>query len=430
MRDLTPRQIVAQLDRYIIGQKEAKRAVAIALRNRWRRVQVEEPMRQEIAPNNILMIGPTGVGKTEIARRLAELCAAPFVKVEASKFTEVGYVGRDVESIVRDLVEQSVQMVRQERAALVEREAKRCVDKRLLELVLPSGGTRRDTMRKLRKGELDDLVVEVEQRERPPVVEVFGPMASEEMGRNLQEVLTGIVGQENRRRSISVREARRQFMQEETEQLIDMAEVISEAIERAESMGIVFIDEIDKIASGDVNRSGVEVSREGVQRDLLPIVEGAAVSTRYGTVHTDHILFVAAGAFHAVRPSELAPELQGRFPIRVELNALGEEELRRILTEPRGALIGQYAALLAVDGVGLRFSPDAIRDIARCAYEANMASENIGARRLRSVLSMLLEDILFDAPAVPKKKIYITNRYVTQKLGDYLEGEDLSRYVL
>jgi len=430
MRDLTPRQIVTRLDRYIVGQKEAKRAVAIALRNRWRRIQVEEPMRQEIVPNNILMIGPTGVGKTEIARRLAELCAAPFVKVEASKFTEVGYVGRDVESIVRDLAEQSVQMVREERAVVVEKEAKRRVDKRLLDLVLSPSGTRRETMQKLRRGELDDLVIEVEQRDRPPVVEVLGPMASEEMGRSIQEALTGLVGQESRCRSISVSEARRQFMAEETEQLIDMAEVVSEALKRVETTGIVFIDEIDKIASADVNRGGAEVSREGVQRDLLPIVEGAAVSTRYGTVHTDHILFVAAGAFHAVRFSELAPELQGRFPIRVELSALGEEELCRILTQPRGALISQYVALLAADGVGLRFSPDAIRAVARCAYEANMASENIGARRLRSVLSTLLEDVLFNAPAVPKKRIYVTNCYVSEKLGKYLEGEDLSRYVL
>ena len=387
-------------------------------------------MRQEIVPNNILMISPTGVGKTEIARLLAELCAAPFIEVEASKFTELGYVGRDVESIVRDLVELSVKMVREEWAVVVEKEARRRVEKRLLDLVLSPDGTRRETMQKLRRGELDDIVVKVEPRDHPLLVEVLGPMASEEMGRNAQEALMGLVGRESRRHSIYVSEARRQFMGEEIEQLIDMAGVVPEALKRVKTTGIVFMDEIDKITSADVNRGGAEVSREGVQRDLLPIVEGAAVSTRYGMVHTDHIIFVAAGAFHAVRPSELVPELQGRFPIRVELSALGEEELCRILTEPRGALISQYVALLAADGVALRFSPDAIRAVALCAYEANMAGENIGARRLRSVLSTLLEDVLFDAPAVPKKKIHITNRYLSEKLGNFLEGEYLSRYVL
>ncbi len=430
MRDLTPRQIVAELDRYIIGQQEAKRAVAIALRNRWRRIRVEESARREIVPNNILMVGPTGVGKTEIARRLADLCAAPFVKVEASKFTEVGYVGRDVEGIVRDLVEQSVHMVRQERAVEVEREATRRVENRLLDLLSLDGRSRRLTRQQLRRGELDDRAVEIEVRDRAPVVEVFGPMASEEMGRSLQEAISGMVGQDSRHRSVTVREARRQLMVEEIDELIDMAEVVAEAVARAETMGIVFIDEIDKIASGDTGRGGAEVSREGVQRDLLPIVEGAAVSTRYGTVHTDHVLFIAAGAFHSVRPSELAPELQGRFPIRVELDALDQDNLRRILTEPRGALVGQYVALLAADGVSLRLAPDAIVEIARFAYEANMQSENIGARRLRSVVSALLEDVLFDAPSVRKKRVHINARYVRDKLGDYLEGEDLSRYVL
>ena len=430
MRDLTPRQIVAELDRYIIGQQEAKRAVAIALRNRWRRIRVEESARREIVPNNILMVGPTGVGKTEIARRLADLCAAPFVKVEASKFTEVGYVGRDVEGIVRDLVEQSVHMVRQERAVEVEREATRRVENRLLDLLSLDGQSRRLTRQQLRRGELDDRAVEIEVRDRAPVVEVFGPMASEEMGRSLQEAISGMVGQDSRHRSVTVREARRQLMVEEIDELIDMAEVVAEAVARAETMGIVFIDEIDKIASGDTGRGGAEVSREGVQHDLLPIVEGAAVSTRYGTVHTDHVLFIAAGAFHSVRPSELAPELQGRFPIRVELDALDQDNLRRILTEPRGALVGQYVALLAADGVSLRLAPDAIAEIARFAYEANMQSENIGARRLRSVVSALLEDVLFDAPSVRKKRVHINARYVRDKLGDYLEGEDLSRYVL
>jgi len=430
MRDLTPRQIVAELGRYIIGQEEAKRAVAIALRNRWRRTQVDEKLRGEIVPNNIIMIGPTGVGKTEIARRLAELSGAPFVKVEASKFTEVGYVGRDVESIVRDLVEQSVHMVRQERAAQVEKQALRRVEKHLLDLLADGNKERKILRQQLRKGELDEQLVELDVRERPPVVEVFGPMvAAEEVSRNLQDALSGLANQDGRKRKVSVSEARRQLLQDEIEQLVDMSAVVAEAVTRAEQMGIVFVDEIDKIAS-EAGRVGAEVSREGVQRDLLPIVEGAAVSTRYGTVRTDHVLFIAAGAFHAVRPSELVPELQGRFPIRVELNALGEEELGRILTEPRGALVQQYAALLEVEGIKLRFGPEAIKEIARVAHQANLSSENIGARRLRAVMSALLDEVLFDAPHVKKKHLYISRRYVCDKLRDMLEVEDLSRYVL
>jgi ATP-dependent HslUV protease ATP-binding subunit HslU len=430
IRVLTPRQIVAELGRYIIGQEEAKRAVAIALRNRWRRTQVDEKLRSEIVPNNIIMIGPTGVGKTEIARRLAELSGAPFVKVEASKFTEVGYVGRDVESIVRDLVEQSVHMVRQERAAKVEKQALRRVEKRLLDQLADSSAERKLLREQLRKGELDEKLVELDVRERPPIVEVFGPMAAtEEISRNLQDALSGLVAQDGRKRKVSVNEARRQLLQEEIEQLVDMSTVIVEAVARAEQMGIVFVDEIDKIAS-EAGRGGAEVSREGVQRDLLPIVEGAAVSTRYGTVHTDHVLFIAAGAFHAVRPSELVPELQGRFPIRVELNALGEEELGRILTEPQGALVHQYTALLEVEGIKLRFAPEAVKEIAHIAHHANMSSENIGARRLRAVMSALLDEVLFDAPHVKKKRLHISRRYVCDKLRDMLESEDLSRYVL
>ncbi len=430
MRDLTPRQIVAELGRYIIGQDEAKRAVAIALRNRWRRTQVDEKLRSEIVPNNIIMVGPTGVGKTEIARRLAELSGAPFVKVEASKFTEVGYVGRDVESIVRDLVEQSVYMVRQERATQVEKQALRRVEKRLLEQLAESGAERKALRQPLRQGELDEQLVELDVRERPPIVEVFGPVAAtEEVSRSLQDALSGLVAQDSRKRKVPVREARRQLLQEEIEQLIDMSAVMADAIVRAEQMGIVFVDEIDKIAS-EAGRVGAEVSREGVQRDLLPIVEGAAVSTRYGTVRTDHVLFIAAGAFHSVRPSELVPELQGRFPIRVELDALGEEELGRILTEPQGALVHQYAALLEVEGITLRFAPEAIREIAHIAHIANMSSENIGARRLRSVMSALLDEVLFDAPHVKKKRLHINRRYVCDKLRDILDAEDLGRYVL
>lgn len=430
MRDLTPRQIVAELGRYIIGQDEAKRAVAIALRNRWRRTQVDEKLRSEIVPNNIIMIGPTGVGKTEIARRLAELSGAPFVKVEASKFTEVGYVGRDVESIVRDLIEQSVRMVREERAAQVEKQALRRVEKYLLDLLAASSAERKALRQRLRKGELEEQIVELDVRDRPPIVEVFGPVAAtEEVSRSLQDALSGLSSQDGRKRKVPVREARRQLLQEEVEQLVDMSAVIVDAVARAEQMGIVFVDEIDKIASQE-GRTGAEVSREGVQRDLLPIVEGAAVSTRYGTVRTDHVLFIAAGAFHAVRPSELVPELQGRFPIRVELNALGEEELGRILIEPRGALVHQYAALLEVEGIKIRFAPEAIREIARIAHLANVSSENIGARRLRAVMSALLDEVLFDAPNVKKKRLHISRRYVCDKLSDILESEDLGRYVL
>ncbi len=451
-RELTPREIVAELDKFVIGQDAAKRAVAIALRNRWRRWRIEEDIRDEIVPNNIVLIGTTGVGKTEIARRLARLAQAPFVKVEASKFTEVGYVGRDVESMVRDLVEISVNMVRSERTAEVEDEAWDHVDERLLDLLLPpprresgdeGAGTdaaaearHKETREKLRKqlldGKLESRWVEVElSTQRQPSLEIFPNQPFDELESNLQELLSNVLPPRRRRRKVTVAEARELLFQEEVGKLLDMDKVISEAMDRAENTGIVFIDEIDKIVApaGDA-RSGPDISREGVQRDLLPVVEGSNVPTKYGMIRTDHILFVAAGAFHHAKPSDLIPELQGRFPIRVELSSLSEEDFVRILKEPENALLRQYQALLKSDGVELRFEEESIREVARIASSINQDMENIGARRLHTVLTTLLEDILFEVPDRAEKEIHITLAYVREKLSPILESPDLTRYIL
>ncbi len=432
MREFTPREIVTELDRYIIGQQGAKRSVAIALRNRWRRQQVDEKMRGEIVPNNIIMIGPTGVGKTEIARRLAALAGAPFIKVEASKFTEVGYVGRDVEAIIRDLVDLGVGMVKQEFGAEVEQRAEEMAEERLLDLLGGEQEARRTRLRRqLRAGKLDGREVEMEvAQDRLPMVEVFSPAGSlEEMSLNIQEVFSGLMQHARQSRQVAVPEARRLLVQEETQKLIDMDEVVGEAIRRVENAGIVFLDEIDKIA-GDNGKEGPDISREGVQRDLLPIIEGCTVTTKYGMVRTDHVLFVAAGAFHTCKPSDLIPELQGRFPIRVELESLGEADFARILTEPRNALIEQYIALLATEGLRLSFDKAAIGEIARIAHQANQSMENIGARRLHTVMSTLLDEVLFDSPAAKKKSMRITRKYVNERLRNVVEDEDLSRYIL
>ena len=439
MNNFTPREIVSELDRFIVGQNSAKRAVAVALRNRWRRQQVSPDLREEIAPKNIIMIGPTGVGKTEIARRLAKLAQAPFVKVEASKFTEVGYVGRDVESMVRDLVELAILMVKSEEAKNQRVKAEDLAEERLLELLLPGektlsdekGNSTRDKLRRLlRMGELNERIVEVETQDtQVPNMQVFGPQGGEEMGLNIKEMFGNIFPKQTKRRKMKVSEARDFLIETEAEKLVDMDKVQTLAKERTEQNGIIFIDEIDKIASHERGH-GPEVSREGVQRDILPIVEGSTVNTKYGPVKTDHILFIAAGAFHVAKPSDLIPELQGRFPIRVELDSLEEADFVRILTEPRNALIRQYQALMTTEGIQLEFGADAIKEIARTAANVNESTENIGARRLHTIMEKLLEELSFNAPERPDKTLLIDEVFVRERLTEIADDEDLSRYIL
>jgi ATP-dependent HslUV protease ATP-binding subunit HslU len=475
LEELTPRQIVAELDKYIVGQTEAKRAVAIALRNRWRRQRVDDDLREEIMPNNIILIGPTGVGKTEIARRLARLAGAPFVKVEASKFTEVGYVGRDVESMVRDLVDVAVNLVREEREAEVEEQAQQQVEERLLDLLLPAPTTpqpaapqgtdrsrafivgtdgwtreeaqpdaggddeqrlkdRRERTREklrtlLREGKMEERKVDVEVTHSTPIENMMLPIGGEGMD-NITEMLQEMMPKRKKRRTVSIADARRILLQDELDKLIDMDEVVNEALERTEDMGIIFLDEIDKVAGERGTAGGPDVSREGVQRDLLPIVEGSTVQTKYGMIRTDHILFVAAGAFHVSKPSDLIPELQGRFPIRVELKPLTEADFVRILTEPKNALTRQYQALIQAENVQLTFTDDAIREIARLAADVNRRMENIGARRLHTVITTLLDEFLFDLPERGAGPITIDGAAVSDKLRKIVEDEDLRKYIL
>lgn len=471
MDSLTPREIVAELDKFIIGQKGAKRAVAIALRNRWRRQQVDAKLRDEISPKNIIMIGPTGVGKTEISRRLARLAGAPFIKVEASKFTEVGYVGRDVESIIRDLTELAVKMIKDEETVIVEKKARKAAEERVLDALLPptpapevsesisfpssvyanddeEGGeaeaqetegadavksqakTREKLRGLLRKGKFDDKEIEIERTDQKlPSVEIFSSSGIEDMGMDIKDLLGGIIPKKTRRSKVKVPEAFDIFTAEEAAKLVDMEKVTKRAVERVEGSGIVFIDEIDKIA-GPQSGQGPDVSREGVQRDLLPLVEGSTVNTKYGMVKTDHILFIASGAFHISKPSDLIPEFQGRFPIRVELESLSEGDFVRILTEPENALIKQYTALLDTEKLKLDFTEEGIAEIASIAALVNERMENIGARRLHTVLERVLDEVAFDAPDMKKKKVKVDREYVKERLDDVLKDEDLSRYIL
>ena len=444
--NMTPQETVDALDRYIIGQTDAKKAVAVALRNRWRRLQLDDDLKDEILPKNIIMIGATGIGKTEIARRISRLVNAPFVKVEASKFTEVGYVGRDVESMIRDLTDYSVNMVRQEQMERKQEAAKEMVEERLLDLLLPPleskkddsdsdisiNPTREKFRKKLNSGVLDDRMVELDVSEKPSgaVMEFMPISLNDNMDMNIRDMLSNMMPKQSKRRRVSIEDARKILQQEEVSKLIDMEEVTREAVTRVEQSGIVFLDEIDKVASRRSHSQGPDISREGVQRDLLPIVEGSTVNTKYGPVQTDHILFIAAGAFHLSKPSDMIPELQGRFPIRVELHSLSKEDFVRILTEPKNALIVQYTALMKTEGVELEFTKDAIDTIAEIACQINEDSENIGARRLHTVMEQLLEEVSFTAPELKGQKISVTPKYIQGRLSSLLKNQDLSRYIL
>ncbi len=443
--ELTPQEIVAELDKYIIGQKAAKKAVAVALRNRFRRRKLPAELADEIAPKNILMIGPTGVGKTEISRRLAKLTSSPFLKIEASKFTEVGYVGRDVESMIRDLVRMAVDMVKAEKVEEIAEKARGTVEERILDLLLPQPAAREDaaeeeasrfqeTREKLRKqlraGFLEDRPVEIDVKEKTaPSFEVFSNAGVEDIGMQIQDIIPGFLGGRSKRRKMKIREARELLLEEEEKRLVDMDQVSRLAIERVEHSGIIFLDEVDKIAGRETGH-GPEVSREGVQRDLLPIIEGTTVNTRFGLVRTDHVLFIGAGAFHVSKPSDLIPELQGRFPIRVELTPLDKEDFIRILTEPENALIKQTEALMATEGVRVTFAPEAVDEIAAIAEKVNREAENIGARRLHTVMEKVMEDISFEAPDIEKKDITISREYVQEQLKDILKDQDLRRFIL